>query len=292
MPSQLHEVLVAMVRESGAMARQLAEWAMGEPFPPQHALRTRDQSYSEIRPPEYRADLVFEVVSGRGEKPKAMVIFEVQLSRDPDKRRTWPAYQAVLRAQYGCPTSVVVLAPDAAVAQWCAEPIVLDGRGASVMRPAVVGPSSVPIITDPAEAALAPGIAALSVIAHGRGRHGLSIGRAGLCAADVLDGADGSLYADLVLHHLDEAARRALEHEMALKLKNKYEYQSSTAKRFVAEGEAEGKVRALEVVLGARGFVVDEETRGRLAACDSERLDELIVRAVNIESLDALFDGR
>jgi len=288
-----------MVRESESMARTLAEWATGEPLPPGLELRTRDQSYSEIQPPEYRADLVFEVVPDGEADPTAMMIFEVQLSRDPNKRRTWPAYQAVLRAQYGCPTTVVVLAPDDAVARWCAEPIVLDGRGRSVIQPAVIGPSLVPVITNPAEAVRAPGMTALSVIAHGRSEHALSVGRAGLRAADILDGTDGRLYADLVLHHLDEAARRALEHEMALKLKNKYEYQSSTAKRFVAEGKAagkaegktEGKLGALEVMLGARGFVVDDATRAKLAAHDPDQLDELIVRAVTVETLDELFDA-
>ena len=65
-------------------------------------------------------------------KPTLMMIFEVQLARDRDKHRTWPAYQAVLRAQYRCPTMVVVLGPDRAIARWCAEPIDLDGRGASI----------------------------------------------------------------------------------------------------------------------------------------------------------------
>ncbi len=138
MPSQLHEVQVAMVRESEAMTRSIAEWATGEPMPADLQLRTRDQSYSEIQPPEYRADLVVEFVPNGFDKPTMMMIFEVQLTRDSDKRRTWPAYQAVLRAQYRCPAMVVVLAPDPGVARWCAEPIDLDGRGTCVMRPTVI----------------------------------------------------------------------------------------------------------------------------------------------------------
>ena len=286
-----------MLRDRGSMARTLAEWAIGEPFSADVQLRSRDQSYSEIEPPEYRADLVLEVAADGTQAPACMLVFEVQLSRDPRKRLVWPAYQAVLRSQHGCPTIVVVLAPDAGVARWCAEPIDLDGLGRSVMRPAVIGPSRVPLVTSLDEAARAPGMTALSVIAHGRSQHAVEVGRAGLRAAEVLDGTDSSLYADLVFHHLHEVARKALEHEMALKLKNKYEYQSSTAKRFLAEGKALGEVEgqlagkrsALEAVLGARGLPLDEATRARLASFDEEQLDELIVRAATADSLDELF---
>ncbi len=116
-----------------------------------------------------------------------MMIFEVQLTRDTDKRRTWSAYQAVLRAQYRCPAMVVVLAPDGGVARWCAQPIDLDGRGTSVMRPTVIGPSRVPVVTDLSEAVRTPGVTALSVIAHGHSEHALEVGRAGLRAAQSLD---------------------------------------------------------------------------------------------------------
>ncbi len=299
MPSQLHEVLVAMVRESEAMARTIAEWATGEPMPADLQLRTRDQSYSEIQPPEYRADLALELVPKGARKPTLMMIFEVQLTRDTDKRRTWPAYQAVLRAQYRCPAMVVVLAPDSAVAKWCAEPIDLDGRGTSVMRPTVIGPSLVPVVTDPDEAARTPGVTALSVIAHGRTEHALDVGRAGLHAAQSLDEADSQLYTDMVFHHLDAAARKALEHEMALKLKNKYEYQSSTFRRLIAEGKAlgkaegkaEGKLRAIEVLLESGGFHLDAAIRERLENPDADELDALVVRAASLENLDELFEG-
>ncbi len=287
-----------MLRESETMARTLAEWATGQSIPAETQLRTRDQNYSEIQPPEYRADLVVEFVPRGAEQPSLMIIFEVQLTRDSDKRRTWPAYQAVLRAQYRCPAMVVVLAPAPEVAQWCAEPIDLDGRGMSVMRPTVIGPSLVPVVTDPEEAVRTPGVTALSVIAHGRSCDALEVGRAGLHAAQSLDEADAQLYTDLVFHHLDGAARRALEREMALKLKNKYEYQSITFRRLIAEGKAlgkaegkaEGKLRALEVLLEARGFHLDARIRERLEASDADELDALVVRAASLETLDDLFE--
>ena len=261
-----------------------------------------------MKPPEYRADLVLEFVPQGAEKPTSMMILEVQLSHDSKKRHTWPAYQAVLRAQYRCPTMLVVLAPNPAVARWCAEPIDLDGQGGSIMRPTVIGPDLVPIVVDPQEAERLPALSVLSVIAHGKTVHALDVGRAALHATDTLDESDSTLYADLVLHHLDAAARQALERErMALKLKNEYEYQSPTFRRILAEGKArgiregklegklegrlEGKLETLEVLLRARGFHLDDATRDRLQTCDANELDALVVRATNIETLDDLFEG-
>ncbi|MBV1860745.1 MAG: hypothetical protein KUG77_20185 [Nannocystaceae bacterium] len=101
----------------------------------------------------------------------------------------------------------------------------------------------------------------------------------------------------MVFHHLDAAARKALEHEMALKLKNKYEYQSSTFRRLIAEGKVrlegkvEGKLQLLEVLLEARGFHLDAEVRQRLAAADGDQPDALAARAVSVTALDELFGG-
>lgn len=90
--------------------------------------------------------------------------------------------------------------------------------------------------------------------------------------------------------------RAALEHErMALKLKNEYEYQSTTFRRILAEGRVEGRVEgkleSLEVLLNARGLHVDDAVRGRLRSCDEGDLDTLIARATSIRSLDELFEA-
>ena len=81
---------------------------------------------------------------------------------------------------------------------------------------------------------------------------------------------------------------------MALKLKNKYEYQSTTFRRILAEGKVEGKregkLETLSVLLQARGFHLDEATRERLRQHGDSELDALVVKATTIETLDALFE--
>jgi hypothetical protein len=72
---------------------------------------------------------------------------------------------------------------------------------------------------------------------HGHGRDALAVAEAALAAARNLDDERSKLYADLVVASVDEAARAILEVLMA---SGNYEYQSDFARRYVAQGKAEG----------------------------------------------------
>jgi len=74
---------------------------------------------TQIQPAEYRADAV--VVLREGEEDVRVIVVEAQLATAPRKRLSWPAYVTVSRAIYGCPVALLVVAPDPAVARWCAE---------------------------------------------------------------------------------------------------------------------------------------------------------------------------
>ena len=74
-----------------------------------------------------------------------------------------------------------------------------------------------------------------------------------------------------------------------------YEYQSDFARKYVAEGHAQGRAeeaaRALLTVLGARGFVVPDSVRERiLAQRDPERLERWLARAAVAASITAALD--
>ncbi len=140
MPSQLHEVLAALVREHPELAITLVQRALGLDLGGPFVARISGETLSEIEPAEYRADAVFELLRDGEEKPSRALIVEVQLRPDPKKRLTWPMYQAGLRRRLGCPVLLIVVAPSASAAQWCSEVIDLDGLGRSVVRPLVVGP--------------------------------------------------------------------------------------------------------------------------------------------------------
>ncbi len=288
MPSQLHEVLATLVREHPELAVTLVERALGIELSGT-AARISSETLSEIKPAEYRADAVFELLQAGEDKPARALIVEVQLRPDPKKRLTWPMYQAGLRRRLGCPVLLVVVAPTASTASWCAEAIDLDGLGGSVVRPLVVGPRNTPVVTAEAEAAQTPELAVLSVIAHGKGANGVSVGRAALAACVRLDDERARLYVDLIFLHLSEVARAALEGDMDLK---KYEYQSEFARKYVSDGEVKAKAEAIVTVLEARGLAVAPEFRDRIESCrELETLQHWLVRAATAATTEQLFEG-
>jgi hypothetical protein len=165
-----------------------------------------------------------------------VIIVEVQLAIDPRKRLSLPAYVTVSRAVHGCPAGLLVVAPDAHVAAWCAEPIEIGVPG-FVLRPPVLRRTNVPVVTDAAEAARRPELGVLSAMAHGESEQGATIAAAVLPALQALDDERARFYCDLVYNSLNEATRRTLETIM-----KGYEYQSDFAKKYVAQGRDEGRV--------------------------------------------------
>src|SRR5262249_41579807 len=139
---------------------------------------------TEIQPAEYRADLVLLLYDG--DEPVRVVVVEVQLAKDPKKRRSWPAYVTVAHATHGCLVDLLVIAPDPAVATWCAEPIPLGPPG-FVLTPPVLRREAVPVVTDPADAARRLELGMLSVMAHGEGDDGANVAGALLHAIAQLD---------------------------------------------------------------------------------------------------------
>ena len=105
---------------------------------------------TQVRPTEYRADVVILLLHEA--KPVRVIVVEVQLAKDDDKPFTWPAYLTVARDQHRCASDLLVVAPQASVADWCAKPIEVGPPG-FVLHPTVLRPNAVPIVTDPAEAA-------------------------------------------------------------------------------------------------------------------------------------------
>jgi len=283
MPSLAHESLVDLFRSRPALAAEILVEALGVALPTYTEARLASIDLTQVQPTEYRADLV--VLLRDGDVLVRVLIVEVQLAIDPRKRLSLPVYVTVSRAIHGCPAGLLVVAPDPAVAAWCAEPID-TGVAGFVLRPPVLGRAQVPIVTDPAEAARRPELGVLSAMAHGEGEQGAAIAAAVLPAVAQLGDDRARFYGDLVLNSLNEAARRALEAMM-----KGYEYQSEFARKYVAEGRTEEAARNLLTVLGVRGIVVPDVARERiLAQKDPERLERWLAKAVVAASLADVLD--
>jgi hypothetical protein len=279
MPSMAHEVLVDLFKNRPSLGPELLTEALGVTLPSYNEARLVSIDLTQIRPAEYRADVVVLLLDAGA--PISVVIVEVQLAVDDDKRVTWPEYTMGARAKHRCPAGLLVVAPQPEIAAWCAEPID-TGIPGFVLAPPVLGRRAVPVITDPVEAARRPELAVLSAMAHGDSEQGAAIAAAVLPAVRQLDDERARFYGDVVLNSLNEAARRALEAMM-----KGYEYQSDFAKKYVAEGEA----RALLTVLRVRGIAVPDAARERiLTEKDPARIERWLERAPVTASIADVLD--
>ncbi|MET0497176.1 MAG: DUF4351 domain-containing protein, partial [Steroidobacteraceae bacterium] len=277
MPSQLHEALLLLLRNRPALAPELLRDTLQCELPAYTDVRIHSADLTELQPAEYRADLVLLLLDG---EPVMGIVVEVQLSRDDRKQFVWPVYVANLRAQIKCPVCLLVVAGDAAVARWAARPIYIGGDHRLV--PWVLGLQGIPEITDPQQAQADPELAVLSAIAHGDDADTAKSVRIALAAEMASRGLDPdrlTLYYDLIMASLSEAARR----ELQTMDRAKYQYQSDFAKRYVAEGKAEGEVngqRAGKASLVARlltlrfGSLTDE-VQTRIAQSSIAELDAI-----------------
>jgi hypothetical protein len=253
-------------------------------------VRIDSADLTEMRPTEYRADLVVSLVD---REPVHAIVVEAQLSRDPRKRFAWPAYVTSLRARLELPVSLLVVTADDTTARWAGQPIDL-GSG-NVFRPLVLGPSGVPAITEETEARAAPELAVFAAIAHGRdsdARRAARIAFAAQAGTLVLDDARGGMYCDLVFDLLSEAAQT----ELRAMDPAKYQYRSEFAKRYFGQGRAEGELHGraalLQRQLALRFGPLTTTTLEHLFAASIDELDAIGERLLSARSLEEALGSR
>ncbi len=289
-----HEILVALLRNSPALACDLAR-RLDATIPAADPICVSESKLTEIVPTEYSADLV--LLLGPETKPDFGLVVEVQLRADERKRYSWPVYATALRARYRCPSCVLVVALDPRVARWAAQPIEL-GQPESSFVPLVLGAEGVPAVTDGAAARSCPELGVLSALVHNDKEDVARAALAGAAAVYSVDEAKATLYNDLVWRALSERALGRLEAEMDVE---NYEVQSEFALRHIAKGREEGREQGREegremarqavlAVLEARGMPAPDGVRSRIESCrDLDLLATWHKRAIEAESPEDIF---
>jgi hypothetical protein len=278
MPTFEHNALVEMFRENPELAPHFLALLFHVDVPPHASVGVVEASLDQLIPVEFRADLVLELRDASGAVVLAIVL-EVQRDKDPDKEYSWPVYVTVVRAKKRCPTVVLVVAPDADVATWAAQPIDL-GLGFGTLRPVVLGPASVPEVTDPAVAERETELAVLSAVAHGNKPNGLAVVQAALVALARLDREHAAVYFQIIWNALREPMQRALE---ALVMERQAEGETKFPpfvqrifEQGIHEGELkgrlEGKRDVLLRLLARAGITLTEDEAARVKACDDPAL--------------------
>jgi hypothetical protein len=288
MPSQIHEAFIFLFRNRPALAAELLRDALHVEVPNYSEARIESSDLTELQPAEYRADLVVLLYEG---VPVLRIVVEVQLQPDEAKWYSWPNYVTGLRARIRCEAYLLIVAAEDSVAQWASQPIKLGGESRVV--PLVIGPSGVPVVTDEDAAKVDPELAVLSAMAHGRdadvGR-ALQIALAAMAASVGLDASRSTLYSDLVIASMSEAARKALQSMDP----GKYEYQSEFARRYVAQGVAEGRAEGMAEgraqlilrLLTRRFGPLPEGVEEQVRAASVDEIDAYAERLLSAKSLD------
>lgn len=290
MPSHLHATLTEMFRHRPKLAVELISGVLGTPLPAHSATQLGSAEVVALRATEHRADAV--VLLRDGPQTVGAVIVEVQLRRRAEKKWTWPEYVASVRRRWRCPAALLVVCTDDPTARWAAAPIELGNAG-SVLRPAVLGPAAVPMITDLDVAQRCPELAVLSAIAHGE---------ESLAVVDVLMEALAHVeidhaveYTALVLSAVSARVRAHLEDVMSAET---FEYQTEYFRGAVsrgeakgrAEGSAEGRAEYLIRTLERRGLDIPAAVRERINGCaDVGQLDAWFERAFTAEAAEDVF---
>jgi hypothetical protein len=300
MPSYLHELILLLFRNRSESAADLLR-ELDVQLPQHDEVRAESSNLSNLRPAEYRADLVLFLL--RRTCKVLGVIVEVQLGYDHDKPYTWPAYIANLRAQHRCPVCLLVITVDEAVARWAGRPIDL-GPG-SQCKPWVVGPANTPTITELRDAKENVELAVLSAIEHGTSTDSQlakRIASVALAASADIDTDRSRLYLDLVLLSLSKHAPEAVEATMN---SLGYEYQSDFARRYVAEGKAEGRAEGREEgkaegkaegrveiilkLLALRFEPLTDAVQARVRSAGDAQIDAVAERMLTAQTLEEAF---
>jgi len=285
MPSLLHEGILELIRERPEFVADLLRELLHVEVPAFNEARLADATLSQPLPAEYRADAVVLFI---GDRPVFGCIVEAQLAEDPKKSFSWPVYTVNARARYQCAFVLVVVTPSESVAVWASRPIALGGG--QHWSPLVLGPSGIPIITDPIAAIAEPELALLSALAHAKSDTPLAlpVALAALAGVASIAAEQQVLYFHLLRAAVGDAARKAfdmLPHyrlEKYLTEEERQRMRDAYAKGIAegrSEGRSEGLTLALVTVLEGRGLVISAEQRDRLATKSAGELSEMLGRS-------------
>jgi Domain of unknown function (DUF4351) len=281
MTSYLHELLLNLFRNhSGAAADLLRELEVQ--LPEYDEVRTESSDINDLKPAEYRADLVL-FLNLQSQKVLGVIV-EVQLGCDEDKPYAWPAYIANLRARHRCPVCLLVITIEDAVARWAGRSI--DVGPGTQCKPWVIGPSNTPAITALQDAQENVELAVLSAIEHGQSPDSLlaeRIATAAILASAAIDVERSRLYLDLIQISLSKNIPEAFETAMN---SLGYEYQGDFARRYYGQGKVEGRMELILKLLALRFGPLPDATQTRVRSAQDAQLDAVAERMLTAKTLE------
>ncbi|MFE3115292.1 hypothetical protein [Streptomyces niveus] len=291
MVSSPHEAMHRIFQDYPELLSGVSE-VLGVDFGPLVGVTVLPTDLTEARPVERRVDTLLRIeTEGDG---SYLLAIEAQGKKDPLKPASWAYYLSYLHTKYRLPPVLLVVCQDRATAEWAARPVDIGPPqwAALTLRPLVVGPHNMPVITDAAEARKDLALATLSLITHGADRDHAAILKAMTTALRETPEDIKDPIVDLISQGLGTLPAAALWRKLvAVDLSF---YKSPISEELRDEGRAEGRVesRAEDIlfILELRGINVPEDVRARITGCDdAETLLGWLARALTTPTAEELF---
>ncbi|MEU7139999.1 hypothetical protein ABZ942_11175 [Nocardia sp. NPDC046473] len=281
-----HEALHRIFQDHPAMfARAFRELNVPLDDPTEVVLLPTD--LTEIRPLERRVDTLLRFTTPSG---RFLLLVEAQGEVDPDKPSAWAYYLAHAHAKYRLPAVLLVVCHDRRTAEWAACPAEFGPSfwASLTMRPLVLGPDNVPVVTDPAVAAADVPLAALSAMTHAKDPCIDAILKSLAAALRGIDEEDAYVFAELTELGLGNSqAAEIWRHLMSL---DPSFFRSETSQRLREEGEIKAVVRSILDILDARSIEVPPDAHLRITSCeDQDVLRAWLRRSATVPNAADLF---
>ena len=170
------------------------------------SLRLEVDSSTLADRPDERADLLFRAF-GPDRSLRMAILVDILDPEDEPSPASWLVDLALTQQRLECPVFLVVIAFDDALA------IRVDRAfemGSATLRPLVLGPRQIPVITKPSEAEGMAELALVSGIVHARSPHAHAIGTTLARVLTVERPPQATQYWDMFLACVDEELRSRL----------------------------------------------------------------------------------
>ncbi|MFJ9715956.1 hypothetical protein ACIRPQ_08445 [Streptomyces sp. NPDC101213] len=275
---------------------------LGVPPPAKEDYKALSPDATEIRPLERRVDTVLKVEPPEGES--YLLAIESQTKQDPDKATSWSYYVAYLSAKYAMPVLLVVVCRDRPTANWAAGPFpcAVGTWTTQVTHPFVLGPDTVPEITDESTVARQPALAVLSAIVHSESRRAPAILETLARGFQSLGRGPTKYWCEATEVGLENTPVKVKWRELMSKVITYFPGHGTLFEETYLEGKAEGKAEGLTEgkaedraslvlrVLDKRGVDVPEGTRERITSCtDLDTLTLWFDRSLTATTAEDLF---
>ncbi|WP_018545267.1 hypothetical protein [Streptomyces sp. LaPpAH-108] len=286
-----HEALHRIFQKDPALLTRALQQVLHVPFPEPREIAALNVDLTEIEPVERRVDTLLRAETDDG---TYLLVVESQGKVDDRKRGSWPYYLSFLYEKYRCEPILIVTTQSSATAKWAARPIRLGFRDwhSLTVRPLVLGPDNVPVISDERQAERDVPLAVLSAMTHGRGPQSAAILKSLASALRTIDPENAAVFVQFVDSCLADPQAKQMWRDLMTAIQ--YFWRHPLAEQVREEGREEGRVESQrELIIRAlecRALSVPDDIRARVNTCeDPDQLDTWFQRAVHATNAADLF---